>query len=70
MIECFDFSTAHYFGNVLAEQFRLRHRVFVQRARDQGLTITHIINTHGHEDHTNGNARAAELTYAQSGHGA
>jgi acyl homoserine lactone synthase len=31
MIECFDFATAHHFGNALAEQFRLRHRVFVQR---------------------------------------
>jgi glyoxylase-like metal-dependent hydrolase (beta-lactamase superfamily II) len=37
---------------------------FVQRATDQGLTITHIINTHGHHDHVNGNARAAELTGA------
>src|ERR1700733_4479274 len=32
---------------------------FVQRARDQGLTVTHVINTHGHPDHTNGNATAA-----------
>jgi acyl homoserine lactone synthase len=31
MIECFDFATAHHFGTALAEQFRLRHRVFVQR---------------------------------------
>jgi hydroxyacylglutathione hydrolase len=38
--------------------------VFVERARDQGLTVTHIINTHGHEDHTNGNAKAVELTGA------
>ena len=37
---------------------------FVQRARDQGLRVTHVINTHGHPDHTNGNARAAELTSA------
>lgn len=37
---------------------------FVQRALDQHVTITHIINTHGHADHTNGNARAAELTGA------
>jgi glyoxylase-like metal-dependent hydrolase (beta-lactamase superfamily II) len=36
----------------------------VQRATDQGLTITHIINTHGHPDHTNGNVRAGELTTA------
>jgi glyoxylase-like metal-dependent hydrolase (beta-lactamase superfamily II) len=36
----------------------------VQRAIDQGLTITHIINTHGHPDHTNGNVRAKELTQA------
>jgi len=32
MIDCFDFSTAHHFGGALAEQFRLRHRVFVRRA--------------------------------------
>jgi glyoxylase-like metal-dependent hydrolase (beta-lactamase superfamily II) len=38
--------------------------IFVQRARDQGLTVTHIINTHGHPDHTNGNARAREMTGA------
>ena len=37
---------------------------FVQRARDQGLTVTHVINTHGHPDHTNGNAKTVELTAA------
>jgi glyoxylase-like metal-dependent hydrolase (beta-lactamase superfamily II) len=37
---------------------------FVDRARVQSLTITHILNTHGHEDHVNGNARAKELTGA------
>ena len=37
---------------------------FVQRCTDQGLRVTHVINTHGHPDHTNGNARAAELTAA------
>ena len=37
---------------------------FVQRARDQGLEVTHVINTHGHPDHTNGNAKARELTAA------
>ncbi len=36
----------------------------VERARAQGLTVTHILNTHGHSDHTNGNARARELTGA------
>lgn len=38
--------------------------VLVQRAKDQGLTITHILNTHGHPDHTNGNASARALTGA------
>ena len=38
--------------------------IFVERARDQALTVTHVINTHGHEDHVNGNARAVELTNA------
>jgi hydroxyacylglutathione hydrolase len=37
---------------------------FVQRARDQALTVTHVINTHGHPDHTNGNDQAVELTSA------
>jgi hydroxyacylglutathione hydrolase len=37
---------------------------FVQRATDQGLRITHVINTHGHPDHTNGNDKARELTTA------
>ncbi|MCY3021668.1 MAG: hydroxyacylglutathione hydrolase family protein [Planctomycetota bacterium] len=37
----------------------------VERARAQELTVTHIINTHGHGDHTNGNARAAQLTRAR-----
>jgi glyoxylase-like metal-dependent hydrolase (beta-lactamase superfamily II) len=36
----------------------------VERARAQGLTITHIINTHGHPDHTNGNDEARRLTGA------
>ena len=37
---------------------------FVARAEEQKLTVTHIINTHGHEDHVNGNATAASLTGA------
>jgi glyoxylase-like metal-dependent hydrolase (beta-lactamase superfamily II) len=38
--------------------------VMAQRARDQGLAITHVINTHGHPDHTNGNEQACQLTGA------
>jgi glyoxylase-like metal-dependent hydrolase (beta-lactamase superfamily II) len=34
------------------------------RAQAQGLAITHIINTHGHPDHTNGNDTARRLTGA------
>lgn len=37
---------------------------FVERARDQQVTVTHIINTHSHPDHTNGNAEAGRLTGA------
>ena len=37
---------------------------FVQRAVDQRIAVTHVVNTHGHPDHTNGNARAVELTGA------
>jgi hydroxyacylglutathione hydrolase len=37
---------------------------FVERARAQHLTITHVINTHSHPDHTNGNERAQSLTGA------
>jgi hydroxyacylglutathione hydrolase len=36
----------------------------VERARAQGLRITHIVNTHGHPDHTNGNDEARRLTGA------
>jgi len=38
--------------------------VLVTRAAAQGLTITHIVNTHGHQDHTEGNPAAVELTGA------
>lgn len=37
---------------------------FVERAREQGLTVTLIVNTHGHADHLNGNEQAAALTGA------
>jgi len=36
----------------------------VERAQVQGLRITHILNTHGHPDHTNGNEVARNLTGA------
>ena len=37
---------------------------FVQRANEQSLTVTHVLMTHGHPDHTNGNSRAVALTGA------
>ena len=37
----------------------------VERSRAQGLAVTHVINTHGHPDHINGNERALELTGAR-----
>ncbi len=36
----------------------------VGRAEAQGLEVKYVLNTHGHSDHTNGNARAKELTGA------
>lgn len=38
--------------------------VLVQRAEEQGLKTIQIVNTHGHHDHINGNAKAVELTGA------
>jgi glyoxylase-like metal-dependent hydrolase (beta-lactamase superfamily II) len=38
--------------------------VFVERARAQSLSISHVINTHSHPDHTNGNEQALALTGA------
>ena len=40
-------------------------KAVVGRAKDQQLTVTHVINTHGHPDHTNGNAEAVKLTGAK-----
>ena len=37
----------------------------VQRARAQGLSISHVINTHGHPDHINGNESACAQTGAR-----
>lgn len=39
-------------------------KLLVERATVQGLRITHILNTHGHPDHTNGNTEAVKLTGA------
>jgi glyoxylase-like metal-dependent hydrolase (beta-lactamase superfamily II) len=36
----------------------------VERATAQGLRVTHVINTHGHPDHLNGNDVAVALTGA------
>ncbi len=37
---------------------------FLQRAVDQAITVTHVINTHSHPDHTNGNDVALGKTAA------
>jgi len=37
----------------------------VERAQAQKLRITHVLNTHGHGDHSNGNIGARELTGAK-----
>jgi glyoxylase-like metal-dependent hydrolase (beta-lactamase superfamily II) len=39
--------------------------VFVQRAKDQNLAVTHVVNTHSHADHVSGNERAIALTGAR-----
>jgi len=39
--------------------------ILTERARAQGLRITHILNTHGHGDHANGNAEARKQTGAR-----
>jgi len=38
--------------------------LFVQRAQDQHVSVTHIVNTHSHADHVNGNDTAIALTGA------
>ncbi len=37
----------------------------LRQAQDGGYTITHVINTHGHSDHTSANAALIEATGAQ-----
>ncbi len=39
--------------------------LFHERAEAQGLRITHILNTHGHGDHTNGNVELKRKTGAR-----
>ena len=36
----------------------------VERAHTQGLKVVYVVNTHGHDDHTNGNGEACRLTGA------
>lgn len=40
-------------------------RKILDEVADAGFTITHVINTHGHSDHTSGNAAIIEATGAQ-----
>jgi len=39
--------------------------LLVERATAQGVRVTHVVNTHGHSDHVEGNARAVEATGAK-----
>jgi hydroxyacylglutathione hydrolase len=39
--------------------------LLVERALAQGVQVTHVVNTHGHADHVEGNARAVEATGAK-----
>jgi len=39
--------------------------LLVDRASAQGVHVTHVVNTHGHSDHIEGNARAVEATGAK-----
>ncbi|HUF74792.1 MAG TPA: MBL fold metallo-hydrolase [Longimicrobiales bacterium] len=39
--------------------------MLVERAEAQGIEITHVVNTHGHPDHIEGNQRAVEATGAK-----
>jgi len=39
--------------------------LLVQRAAEQGIDVTHVVNTHGHPDHLEGNERAVAATGAK-----
>lgn len=43
----------------------LDHQKCLARARERGFTITQIVNTHEHKDHTGGNAAVVEATGAK-----
>ena len=39
--------------------------LLVERAEAQGIRVTHVVNTHGHSDHIEGNERAVRATGAK-----
>lgn len=39
--------------------------LLVERAEAQGIRVTHVVNTHGHSDHIEGNERALKATGAK-----
>ncbi len=53
-------------GQAIVVDPRFHIDVYVETAREQGLEIAHVIDTHDHADHISGRERLAALTGARS----